>query len=272
MWSRKPTPVSRSPAPVAVERRASTRTSVSPVLRSICGRCGSSSRPLSRMRASIDCACSSKPSARAIGAAGAGQLGGAVADPHLGEAAAEVRGGQPGGEARRAVGRQDVVGAGDVVAERGRRRRRRRTGSRRACTRGASASAPAPTSSRCSGANASASASACVEVGGLDEPRDRAGLRRAASSARCERVEQLARPARRATTSAARRRARPGRAGRARASSSVGVAGRRSTSRSLGPGEAVDPDVARRPGAWPPARTGCPGRRSRRPRATVSVP
>ena len=75
--------------------------------------------PLSRMRASIDRAWSSKPSARATGAACASELRGALLDPHLGEPAPEVPGRQRRREASGAVGRQDVVGAGDVVAERG---------------------------------------------------------------------------------------------------------------------------------------------------------
>ena len=45
----------------------------------------------------------------------------AVADPDLAEAAAEVPGRQRRGEPRRAVRRQHVVRAGDVVAERGAR-------------------------------------------------------------------------------------------------------------------------------------------------------
>ena len=58
-------------------------------------------------------------------------------------------------EARRAAGRQDVIGARGVVAESGRRRRGRRTRSPRRAPRAAS-SAPSKASSRCSGANASA--------------------------------------------------------------------------------------------------------------------
>ena len=51
---------------------------------------------------------------------------------------------EPGGEPRGPAGRQRVVGAGDVVAERRGARRRRRTGSPRERTCGASASAAAP--------------------------------------------------------------------------------------------------------------------------------
>ena len=45
-----------------------------------------------------------------------------VADPHLAHPPAEVPRAQPGGKARRAAGRQAMVGAGDVVAEGGRSR------------------------------------------------------------------------------------------------------------------------------------------------------
>src|SRR6516165_4029167 len=79
MWSKKPTPVSRAPAPVPLEplrpRDRSTR------LRQLRHRLG--------------------------------------ADAHLRHPATEVARRQRRGEASRAAGGQHVVGAGDVIAERG---------------------------------------------------------------------------------------------------------------------------------------------------------
>ena len=149
------------------------------------------------------------------------------------------RDGQAGGEARGAVGRQHVVRAGDVVAERGAARARRRTGSRR-CARAARAPRrPAPTSCRCSGASASAKRQRGLEVGG-----------RTSTAAPPRRVGQRAR-ARRARRSSATPRPRaspaPCSAWASRSSATqLGVgAGRRAiTSRSLGPAKPSMPTRA----------------------------
>ena len=103
-----------------------------------CG-CAAHRGRLSRMRASIDWAWSSKPSARASGAAArASSSASRIRD--LGEPPAELSRREPRGETGRAVGGKHVVGAHDVVAE-------CRAGERpdeqaaRAVIRGASASA-----------------------------------------------------------------------------------------------------------------------------------
>ena len=71
--------------------------------------------PLSRMRASIDWAWSSNPSARAIGAAARASSAASSPIRTSAIAPAEVSRRQRRGEPRRPVGRQHVVGAGDVV-------------------------------------------------------------------------------------------------------------------------------------------------------------
>ena len=120
MWSRNPTPLFRSPAPVpssASPSRMLGLTGGAVDLRAA-GHVSHPGPDCPRMRASIDRAWSSKPSARATGAAArASAAGSAIRTSE--KRAREVRRRESGGEARRAGGRQDVVGARDVVAERG---------------------------------------------------------------------------------------------------------------------------------------------------------
>ncbi len=177
-------------------------------------------------------------------------------------------------EAKRAAppGRQHVVGAGDVVAERGRAvAPTNRQPALRTC--GASASTSAPISCRCSGANALASAdrlaggrrpgrcanAASPTVGRSTHQRLERRRQRVADAARegdtattrlpspCSAWASMSSaPAElRAVVGAPRRRRRAPRAGR------WGRRSRRSRR-------------ARRAGAWPPARRGCRDRRSRR--------
>ncbi len=220
---------------------------------------------LSRMRASIDRAWSSKPSARATGAAARASAPG-VRDPHLGEACG---GSAPASAPTRTAPRRSSAGCGSsrrcsrrtrspdvaptntqparVIARRQRLRARRRP----------AAGARARTPRRAS--------SACV---GVARPRPARRPRRCRAPADAPPRARRAASAtsRRATTSV------PGPcsawASRSSASGPVstprvgdhaaGRSGRRS--RRSRPG--------RTPGAWPPARTGCRGRRSRRPAAT----
>ncbi len=69
-------------------------------------------------RISIDAAWCSEALGTRDRRSGARERGSGAADAHLGHPPPEVPGGQPGGEARGAPGRQRVVGAGHVVAER----------------------------------------------------------------------------------------------------------------------------------------------------------
>ena len=214
MWSKKPTPVSRSPAPCAVEREADLDLGLAGLAfdQADAGHRGS----LSRMRASIDRAWSSKPSARASGAAELGEL------------------------RRVAPMRTSLNCAQEVLGGHGRRRTGRRRssagcGSSRRCSRRTPCRRSAPTNTQPARVTRSASASAV----GADELQVLGGerLRRARSAASAvgaatrhatapvsaASVEALGR-----TRRAARRRpmprpracpgrARPGRAGRARA-------------------------------------------------------
>ena len=66
MWSKKPTPVLRAPAPVP-DRPSVSETSVSPVLRSRVGRCGASRLAEFSTQRAIEAAWAGKPSACAIG-------------------------------------------------------------------------------------------------------------------------------------------------------------------------------------------------------------
>ena len=142
--------------------------------------------------------------------------------------------------------------------------RRRRTGSRRCATLGASASISAPISCRCSGANALASATASrapatSTIAKSASPTvGRSTTSRSSAAASASQAPAALRDGRRrgcpspcsacASMSSA-----------ARFSSRSPACAEQRTSRSLGPGEAVDPDGRARAGAWPPARTGCPG-------------
>ncbi len=262
MWSRKPTPVARVPAPVPsrVERQ---RTSVSPVRRSTvavrlmglvilpdvhCARLHRARVPLEALRAGDRArrrrrVCARRPPHGA--------------EPHLRHAPAEVRGREPGGEACGARGR---AGCG-WSPPRSRRTRcaaaapTNRQPARR--TSGASASGSAPTSCRCSGAN-SLAISTAARVSALctsTHPARRPvaappTARRARSASRRARPPRERRPPR-----AGRRRARPGPAGRARPGAGrrprrAPPSGRRARRRSR-----CRP--RRRARAWLPARTRC---------------
>ena len=228
-----------------------SETSVSPVLRVICA-VRVIGRGFSRL-ASIDAAWRSKPSARAIGAPGA-RPARAAAAPTRTSAMRRRKWRTLRPEAKRAapsVG-QRVVGARDVVAERGAGVRRRRTGSRR-CAR--AARAPRPPRPPAAGARARA-------------PRRTRARRRCPSAwiadAVLQRVEQRGVVADRHDERALAR-ARPGRARSSASALGVGARRTRSRVRSLGPAKPSMPDDARTPAAWPPARRGCRGRRSRRP-------
>ena len=115
MWSKKPTPVLRVPAPVP-DRPSVSGTSVSPVLRvSWAVRV----TVVDSDAAAIEAAWAGKPSASRDRHAGGGQRGRRVAQADLGHPAPEVADVEAGGEARGALGRQRVVRTRDVVAERG---------------------------------------------------------------------------------------------------------------------------------------------------------
>ena len=205
--------LTRSPAPSPSSARL-TWTSVSPVVAVDLG-CAAHDRRLSRMRASIERAWSSKPSARATGAAASSEPR-RVGDPHLGEAATEMlRATAP----TRTAQLRSWEGCGSTrrCSRRMRsRRRRRRTRSRRASPAAPAPRRAAPTSCRCSGANASRE----CEGAGRDRPRPRSagGWHRSSGESR-RRAGATARAARRRPTRAAPAspgRARPGPAGRAR--------------------------------------------------------
>ena len=193
-----------------------------------------------------------------------GELAGAAADPHLAEAAAEMRGRQPRGEPGGAV-RSAGCGSSPRCS------RRTRCAARPADEHAAGAGTPraraprraVPTSSRCSGANAWANASARLERLGTSTSRASAPVSSAVAESAAEVVEQVTRSEMQRPP-ACRDRARPGPAGRVRASC-ASAPDRRDHEQIAGSREPVDPDVARAPGAWPPGRTGCPDRRSRRP-------
>ena len=221
-----------------------------------------SCRPLSRMRASIERAWSSNPSARATGAAARASSAAAVADPDLGEPAAKVSGDSP--EANRAApsGGQDVVGPGDVVAE-----RRGRGGADEHA-----AGSSDPRRERLGVFADELQVLGSERLRRARAPARRPRRRRAAPTAPVSRhVRRARRGARRAVRAPPRRR--PQRPGAVlglgeqvqRERIGIGVAGRRPrTGRS-----ARRTRRSRRrqtPGAWPPARTGSRGRRSRRRR------
>src|SRR5438128_2522061 len=123
MWSRKPTPDARVPLPEPSSVRERL-TSVSPVRR-----CSDALRLLLAediaLIVSHACLHRARVPLESLGSrdwhAGAGELGrGLVVDLDLGYTAAEVVRRETGAKARGACGREDVVGAGDVVAKRGR--------------------------------------------------------------------------------------------------------------------------------------------------------
>ena len=155
MWSKKPTPVSRVPAPVP-DRPSVRATSVSPVLR-LSWRCGS--RRFDAARAILTQACHARRRAagEAFGLgdrhAGGGQRGRGVVQADLGHPAPEVAHVEAGGEARGALGRA-ACGSNPRRSRRTRSRPRcRRTGSRRS---GRAARAPRPPRPRAAGARARA--------------------------------------------------------------------------------------------------------------------
>ena len=98
-------------------------------------------------------------------------------------------------EARRAAGRQHVVGARGVVAERRRAARARRRRSRRPARAAIASSAPSKASSRCSGASASASASALEDPGREDQRQRRVGDARPLGGERRRRARRAGRAA-----------------------------------------------------------------------------
>ncbi len=267
MWSRKPTPVSRVPAPVPSSASVS-RTSVSPVLRSIVA-VRLIARGFSRTRASIDSACTSNPSARAIGRRRGRQLAAAPSDVHLGHAPAEVARGERRGEARRAARRQHVVGAGDVVAERG------RAGRADEQAAGAERDHRGERLDLCAdelqvlGCECVRERHAPACVVDLHERERRVADGRALATSclehRGERIAERARAAHDRHHEAAlavlglgehvERRQFDLVLARLCAEQHEQVART---------GEAVDPHRSRRASAWPPARTGCPARRPRR--------
>ena len=219
MWSRKPTPVPRSPAPVPSSARRQTRTSVSPVVRSI-----SASRSAHRWSGirrrtappSTPRAPQSPPRARS--APGGRELGGCGPDPHLGSSC----GGTAAQRASRQSVRRRLSAAHGWSPRRSRRRplrcRHRRTGSRPLRTARERLRSRAPMSCRCSGANALARSSAS-RAPACRRPQSRQGRRVGRSrSARRAFLEALGDahhrgvPRRRGCP----RRARPGRACRAR--------------------------------------------------------
>ena len=164
MWSRKPTPVAACPSPAPSSASVSS-TFVSLVRRTISDRSfahaagilldaglhrlGVRGEPLgTRDR---------RPGPRQLRREGATRTSVAIAGGRCRTDSAEAKRAAP-------PGRQGVVGAGHVVAERrSRTPPTNRQPARR--TRGASASASAPTSCRCSGASASTKASAASSVG-----------------------------------------------------------------------------------------------------------
>ena len=232
MWSRKPTPVARVPAPVPSRPSASV-TLVSLVSRAM------SARACSR-RGILPYLHRRRVALEALGPrdrrAGARQRVRGGADAHLAHAPAEVARAQ----ARRRSARRRRWAACGSSRRRSRRRRwrsRRPTKTQPALrTRGASASASAPISSRCSGAKASAKSSAASRSGASTSAAA------AVPGVEGDRVEQRGVVADRADD-ACPRRARPGRRGRSRPASGSAPSAA-STSTSDGPGEAVDADVA----------------------------
>ena len=270
MWSRKPTPGARARPRRCRRARARARTSVSLVLRSI-----SAVRVIgvafSRMRASIDSAWTHE----ALGAGdrrapAAASRRRRVADAHLADM--RRRKCRRRQRARRSARRRRWAGRGWS------RRRSRRT---RCPPRGPTNRQPGAGDRGRERLGVGADE---LQVLGRERLREARAPRRA--SAACDEH------GRGATPSAARRERLELR-GRARRSTSASVAtaatselpgpcsawasrssahgSRRSAPSPASddeqlarPREAVDPDVARAPGAWPPARRGCRGRRSRR--------
>ena len=256
MWSRKPTPVARAPVAGAVERQRQADVGLAG-LRGRSRRCGSS-RAILPMRASIDSACTAKPSARAIVAPGAGQRGGRAGRRSAPRAMRrrKCRAESAGGEARGAARRQHVVGAGDVVAERGAAR-----GADEQAAGARHRAAPAPRRPRPSAPGARARTpprSASAPSRSAASTSTAAPASGASAQLRGERVEHAPTRARRATT----RLSGPCSAWASRSSAtSSGSASRASTitSSSLGPAKPSIPTSPRRPGAWPPARSRLPG-------------
>ena len=116
MWSRKPTPVARTPAPLPSSVNV-RRTSVSAVLRSMLAVLLIARRILAHT--GLHRLCVHFEALRAGDRRPRrGERCGSRADVDLGHRAAEVARRERRGEARGAAGRQHVVGAGDVVAER----------------------------------------------------------------------------------------------------------------------------------------------------------
>ena len=250
MWSRKPTPVARVPAPLPSRPRRERDVGLAGLAGDLRG--ARHRRGFSRL-ASIDAAWASKPSARGDRGARrrpAPRRGGADAD--LGHAAAEVADVEAGGEARGALGRAACGWSP---------RRSRRTRCRRC----------APTNRQPARAHA------------RGERLGRRRPRAAGARARAPRRRPARRPSSRPTwipAPASARRAAPASSLTATTSESVAVLGLRAqvggSARRVGAARVSDHvrgrtgrrsrrcRRARRPGAWPPARRGCPARRSRR--------
>ena len=203
-------------------------------------------------RTSIEAAWRSKPSARAIGAPARASAAGRGADADLAHAPAEVARAELRGEARRAAGRQRVVRARDVVAERGARSRARRTRAGAAHARRERLGVGAD-ELEVLGREGLGEGQRGLEVGGVDERRGRV------ARVEVDRVEQRRR--RRCTAQTIVPAPCSAWAARSMRTSAGSAPAAGQHEHVAGPGEAVDPDVAARPAAWPPARRGCRGRR-----------
>ena len=271
MWSRKPDAGRDVGVAGAVERQlergsASPWSSARPRRRAVVWWSPSSClmpRWAGSARASADSACTGKPSARAtLPTCGASARAAAVGQRYQRLSAQKRRRAERPGEARGAAGRQHVVGAGDVVAE------------RRAAVAAEEHAAGSRAPAR---ASASASAHGQLEVLRRDRVRRarrpprgrgrapapaarRTTLGALASSAlglRLDRVEQLVARADAApagcpapcSACAARSSATSARVG-------VLVGDHDQLARAL---RCRRCRPARRPGAWPPARRRCPG-------------
>ena len=157
MWSRNPTPVSRAARAGAVERQRELDVGLRG-RRSICGGAAHVSVDCRRTRASSIPRAPQSPRRGRSERPRAASFGGAGADRAPRHAPAKVARRERRGKARSAASRQHVVGARDVVAERGRALGADEHASGRAHAQPTSASTSAPISCRCSGAKAFASA------------------------------------------------------------------------------------------------------------------
>ncbi len=236
MWSRKPTPgAARVPAPEPsrprVERDVGLARGAGDLRGAVAHGAGFS-------RISIEAACPVKPSASRDRHPGPRERARAAAPTRTSfMRAPEVAHGQPGGEAGGAVGGQRVVGARDVVAERGAARPRRRTGSRR-CARAARAPPrPRPRAARCSGASASAKASAASRSAASTSTAGPGRVAPAAAPAR-----RRARPASSETTTTSEPSPCSAWASRSSASGSRSASAGDDQREVARPGEAVDAD------------------------------